>query len=363
MNLYDETDVLGNEPAPHPIAAQSAPDEREDWGVFASYLLDKCEGDTISEEGLQRALHSMFHDPHYGPLFRRESEQHSAPAASADRPIAECQRGLFETWAMETKHPVFCYIGEDWLDHGDDPNTYANDYIQGAWVMWQHLNSAWQRTQSAGAPESSIYVEFRQCDKCQHGGINDAATGVAACHDCDWTGSEPVEDKCPGCHRENCMAAACPKCGARYVLLASEDIAAPAQPAVQREWPDDEIVDAWKWCEENGGTPAEFLSHSLLVKRSRVLGRPLTWREAIELTAMTTNMPDEERDKLLAIDDEPDAAAQDQGEVRRLREALERIAKNAAWHTEIGNRPDLITLSCWVSEAHAALSASAEGKV
>lgn len=60
----------------------------------------------------------------------------------------------------------------------------------------------------------------------------------------------------------------------------------------------------------------------------------------------------------------PKAARQEQGdEVRRLREALERIAKNAAWHTEIGNRPDLITLSCWVSEAHAALSASAEGKV
>lgn len=98
--------------------------------------------------------------------------------------------------------------------------------------------ASWQRTQSAGAPESSIYVEFRQCDKCQHGGINDAATGVAACHDCDWTGSEPVEDKCPGCHRENCMAAACPKCGARYVLLASEDIAAPAQPAAQEDYPE-----------------------------------------------------------------------------------------------------------------------------
>lgn len=57
-------------------------------------------------------------------------------------PIATCKRGLFETWAMETKHPVFSFIGSDWLDHGDDPNTYANDYIQGAWVMWQHLSAA-----------------------------------------------------------------------------------------------------------------------------------------------------------------------------------------------------------------------------
>ncbi|MBG6972390.1 hypothetical protein I5G25_30970, partial [Pseudomonas aeruginosa] len=76
-----------------------------------------------------------------------------------------------------------------------------------------------------------VYVEARRCDECQHGGINDSATGVAACHECDWTGPEPEEDKCPGCQRENCMAAACPQCGARYVLVASEEIAAPVAQA------------------------------------------------------------------------------------------------------------------------------------
>ncbi|WPK40563.1 hypothetical protein Paride_0333 [Pseudomonas phage Paride] len=86
-----------------------------------------------------------------------------------------------------------------------------------------------------------VYVEARQCDECQHSGINDSATGVAACHECDWTGPEPEEDKCPGCQRENCMAAACPQCGARYVLVASEEIAAPvaqAQHSVPEEWRD-----------------------------------------------------------------------------------------------------------------------------
>ncbi|HHW1607728.1 TPA: hypothetical protein ACUUB7_000335 [Pseudomonas aeruginosa] len=84
-----------------------------------------------------------------------------------------------------------------------------------------------------------VYVEARRCDECQHGGINDSATGVAACHECDWTGPEPEEDKCPGCQRENCMAAACPQCGARYVLVASEEIAAPvaqAQHSVPDGW-------------------------------------------------------------------------------------------------------------------------------
>lgn len=78
-----------------------------------------------------------------------------------------------------------------------------------------------------------VYVEARQCDECQHGGINDSATGVAACHECDWTGPEPEEDRCPGCQRENCMAAACPQCGGRYVLVASEEIAAPVAQAQQ----------------------------------------------------------------------------------------------------------------------------------
>ncbi|MCO5377166.1 hypothetical protein [Pseudomonas aeruginosa] len=83
-----------------------------------------------------------------------------------------------------------------------------------------------------------VYVEARRCDECQHVGINDSATGVAACHECDWTGPEPEEDKCPGCQRENCMAAACPQCGARYVLVASEEIAAPVAQA-QHSVPDD----------------------------------------------------------------------------------------------------------------------------
>lgn len=85
--------------------------------------------------------------------------------------------------------------------------------------------------------KGTMYVEARQCDECQHGGINDSADGLAACHDCDWTGPEPDEDKCPGCHRENCMTAACPACGGRYVLVASDDVTAPVAQA-QHSVPD-----------------------------------------------------------------------------------------------------------------------------
>jgi len=72
-----------------------------------------------------------------------------------------------------------------------------------------------------------LRAEARQCDNCNHVGINDSGVGVGACHDCEWQGPEPIEDKCPGCDSENCMAAACPKCGARYVLIAEENLTIP----------------------------------------------------------------------------------------------------------------------------------------
>ncbi|EOY1010267.1 hypothetical protein ACP1JC_003657 [Pseudomonas aeruginosa] len=106
------------------------------------------------------------------------------------------------------------------------------DYDIDAWLEWtKERDTALARV--AELERGKVYVEARQCDECQHGGINDSATGVAACHECDWTGPEPEEDRCPGCQRENCMAAACPQCGARYVLVASEEIAAPVAQAQQ----------------------------------------------------------------------------------------------------------------------------------
>ncbi|HHJ2088520.1 TPA: hypothetical protein ACQGXR_005690 [Pseudomonas aeruginosa] len=79
----------------------------------------------------------------------------------------------------------------------------------------------------AQAQHSAGYAEARQCVNCRHIGINDSAD-YAACHDCNWTGPEPDEDKCPGCGSENCMAAACPECGGRYDLVAEANITAPA---------------------------------------------------------------------------------------------------------------------------------------
>lgn len=83
-----------------------------------------------------------------------------------------------------------------------------------------------------------FHIEVRECEGCNHIGIDDAHKTLGACHECDWSGPEPVEDKCPGCERENVMAAACPDCGSRYVLAASKEfeIAAPQPHAEPTAW-------------------------------------------------------------------------------------------------------------------------------
>ena len=148
-----------------------------------------------------------------------------AEGAQGERVPDEAFEAEFMTW---------------WEDHGQYCRSGGGDYERTfAFQAWRHLYPQLMAARAAlaqpsPAPElerSTVYVEARQCDECQHGGINDSADGLAACHDCDWTGPDPAEDKCPGCQRENCMAAACPQCGARYVLVASEEIAAPVAQA------------------------------------------------------------------------------------------------------------------------------------
>lgn len=106
MNLYDETDVLGNEPAPHPIAAQSAPDEREAWWQ-------------LIHDTLRYYRMSTLDDGHGGgyPLI----DAMTADGQPVSGGIEEC--------------------------------TYLADAI------WNALCSAWQRAQSAPVvPEGKLLV-------------------------------------------------------------------------------------------------------------------------------------------------------------------------------------------------------------
>ncbi|HHX6425407.1 TPA: hypothetical protein ACVGIZ_001704 [Pseudomonas aeruginosa] len=111
----------------------------------------------------------------------------------------------------------------------------------------------------AQAQHGTGYTEARQCVNCRHIGINDAAD-YAACHDCNWTGPEPDEDKCPGCAGENCMAAACPECGGRYDLVAEANITAPAGQ-VPQAWLDVQ-AERRRQITAEGWTPEHDDAHS-----------------------------------------------------------------------------------------------------
>jgi hypothetical protein len=75
-----------------------------------------------------------------------------------------------------------------------------------------------------------VEVECRQCDNCNHAGINDMSATAGACFDCDWRGPEQAEDHCPGCGRHGTMTAACPRCGSRYTLIASANLPPSPEP-------------------------------------------------------------------------------------------------------------------------------------
>ncbi|MCU9947554.1 hypothetical protein [Pseudomonas sp. PDM13] len=73
----------------------------------------------------------------------------SAPPAAGvplDDPRGEF-RGWFEGWVLENEHPGYGWLGEGSLDQGDTPNSYADQYVHGAWVMAMHLSVEIKRAQ------------------------------------------------------------------------------------------------------------------------------------------------------------------------------------------------------------------------
>ncbi|HEQ0207645.1 TPA: hypothetical protein VDW83_006203, partial [Pseudomonas aeruginosa] len=56
--------------------------------------------------------------------------------------------------------------------------------------------------------------------------------------------------------------------------------------------------------------PGEILAAKLIETWVTKHGKPAPWSTAVEITAVATNMPNDERDRLLALDDDVDAQAQ-----------------------------------------------------
>uniref|UniRef100_A0AAU6W3U7 Uncharacterized protein n=1 Tax=Pseudomonas phage Cygsa01 TaxID=3138529 RepID=A0AAU6W3U7_9VIRU len=86
-----------------------------------------------------------------------DSELHSGyvkpPAPPAAVKLDDEARAEFERMVMGMEHRPYGWLGQEWLDRGDDPYNYASEYVQGLWVMYQitvltrsYLKSLWDDT-------------------------------------------------------------------------------------------------------------------------------------------------------------------------------------------------------------------------
>lgn len=48
-------------------------------------------------------------------------------------------REQFEAWVLGREHPTYGWLDKHWLALGDNPETYADPYVQGLWVASQSL--------------------------------------------------------------------------------------------------------------------------------------------------------------------------------------------------------------------------------
>ncbi|ENM3073085.1 hypothetical protein ACR3H8_20160 [Pseudomonas aeruginosa] len=85
------------------------PEGQFDWVIYIGYLLDKCEGQEVSEESLQHWLADMVKDPNYGPQFRREVGPHKCPLPMPFEAAFEEGRKLIEEIA---EHFAACEYDE-----------------------------------------------------------------------------------------------------------------------------------------------------------------------------------------------------------------------------------------------------------
>ncbi|KWR82510.1 hypothetical protein [Pseudomonas sp. PI1] len=160
------------------------------------------------------------------------SEKGLALAQRIDKNLDE--RAQFESWVRREWPGAPLHHVRDALPVNDPRyGEYCNENIQRGWVGWQARAALAQPSPAPELERGSIHVEARECIGCGHSGINDAADGFATCSACAWIGKEPVKDECPKCQRENVMAAACPMCHCRYILIADGHIKAPVGQAGQ----------------------------------------------------------------------------------------------------------------------------------
>jgi len=68
-----------------------------------------------------------------------QARQLTEPAAQPQGVPVAMSRDQFEAWVLGREHPTYGWLDKHWLARGDNPDTYATEYVQGLWVASQAL--------------------------------------------------------------------------------------------------------------------------------------------------------------------------------------------------------------------------------
>lgn len=118
--MADKLRALLDAPAVHPELG-STPADHMAW------LLDK-----VVHPGDYPA--HVLHDQ-----IRATLEVISKPASQTQGEPVAMNREQFEAWVLGRAHPVYGWLDKNWLLRGDNPQNYADPYVQGLWVASQSL--------------------------------------------------------------------------------------------------------------------------------------------------------------------------------------------------------------------------------
>ena len=154
-------------------AATVAKQDNHDWGVFAGYLLDKCEREVIYEESLQRWVSDIDSDPHYGPLFRREGQ-------SATKQVVMPSKAQFDMACRDTSRQGHAPL--TWMQVND---LYAN--------MQARLNAAPGDSQAPAPVAKQVVMPERKPQRITDDyarGWNDYAAEYARLNAADQEGGQ-----------------------------------------------------------------------------------------------------------------------------------------------------------------------------
>lgn len=101
--------------------------------------------------GLPVGLCVLSYAPEDAPGFTDWMRDHGGEALRHELGVEELMEGAFQAgaksarvrpmspmafqlWVLEREHPVYGWLDRHWLVRGDNPDTYADPYVQGLWV-------------------------------------------------------------------------------------------------------------------------------------------------------------------------------------------------------------------------------------